>query len=73
MTRTCKLGAIRERKSEGFHGRLLGQRLGGCTKTRRSASPATTQNVAATSSGEAEFYALTKSASRALGVVGHGC
>ena len=29
----------------------------------------TTQNVAATSSGEAEFYALTKSASRALGAV----
>ena len=28
-----------------------------------------TQNVVATSSGEAEFYALTKSASRALGAV----
>ena len=55
----------------------------GCTKTRRSTSSsyvmlgdhlivssATTQNVVATSSGEAEFYALTKSASRALGAVG---
>ena len=30
---------------------------------------ATTQNVVATSSGEAEFYALTKSDSRALGAV----
>ena len=52
----------------------------GCAMTRRStsssyvtldrhllASSATTQNVVATSSGEAEFYALTKSASRALG------
>ena len=52
----------------------------GCAKTRRSTSSsyvmlgghlfaesATTQNVVATSSGEAEFYALTKSASRALG------
>ena len=57
----------------------------GCTKTRPStsfsyvmlgghliASSATTQNVVATSSGEAEFYALTKSASRALGAVGQG-
>ena len=33
------------------------------------ASSATTQNVVATSSGETEFYALTKSASRALGAV----
>ena len=33
------------------------------------ASSATTQNVVATSSGEAEFYALIKSASRALGAV----
>ena len=33
------------------------------------ASSATTQNVVPTSSGEAEFYALTKSASRALGAV----
>ena len=33
------------------------------------AASATTQNVVATSSGEAEFYALTKSASRALGAV----
>ena len=33
------------------------------------ASSATTQNVVATSSGEAEFYALTKSAWRALGAV----
>ena len=54
----------------------------GCTKTRRStsssyvmlgghllASSATAQNVVATSSTEAEFYALTKSASRALGAV----
>ena len=54
----------------------------GCAKTQRStsssyvmlgghllASSATTQNVVATSSGEAEFYALTKSASRA----GTGC
>ena len=53
----------------------------GCTKTRRSTSSsyvmlsghlvssATTQNVVATSSGEAEFYALAKSASRALGAV----
>ena len=54
----------------------------GCTKTRRSnsssyvmlgghllASSAATQNVVATSSSEAEFYALTKSASRALGAV----
>ena len=53
-----------------------------CAKTRRStsssyvmlgghllASSATTQNVAATSSGEAEFYALNQSASRALGAV----
>ena len=32
-------------------------------------SSATTQNVVATSSGEAEFYALAKSASRALGAV----
>ena len=32
-------------------------------------SSATTQNVVATSSGEAEFYELTKSASRALGAV----
>ena len=53
-----------------------------CAKTRRSTSSsyvmlgghliapsATTQNVVATSSGEAEFYALTKSASRALGAV----
>ena len=52
----------------------------GCAKTRRStsssyvmlgghllASSATTQKVVATSSGEAEFYALTTSASRALG------
>ena len=51
----------------------------GCAKTRRStsssyvmlgghllAASATIQNVVATSSGEAEFYALTKSASRAL-------
>ena len=51
----------------------------GCAKTRRStsssyvilgghlsAASATTQNVVATSSGEAEFYALIKSASRAL-------
>ena len=50
----------------------------GCAKTRRStsssyvimdwhvfAASATTQNVVATSSGEAEFYALTESASRA--------
>ena len=54
----------------------------GCAKTRRStsspyvmlgghfiASSATTQNVEATSSGEAEFYALTKNASKALGAV----
>ena len=54
----------------------------GCAKTRRSTSSsyvmlgghflavsATTQNVVATSSGEAEFYALNKSASRALGAV----
>ena len=54
----------------------------GCAKTRRStsssyvmlgghllAASATTQNVVVTSSGEAEFYALTKSASRALGAV----
>ena len=54
----------------------------GCTKTRRStsssyvmlgghlfATSATTQNVVATSSGEAECYALSKSASRALGAV----
>ena len=53
-----------------------------CAKTRRStsssyvmlvghlfAASATTQNVVATSSGEAEFYALTKSAKRALGAV----
>ena len=33
------------------------------------AASATTQNALATSSGEAEFYALTKSASRALGAV----
>ena len=33
-----------------------------------AASP-TTQNVVATSSGEAEFHALTKSAPRALGAV----
>ena len=33
------------------------------------ADASTTQNVVATSSGEAEFYALTKSASRALGAV----
>ena len=33
------------------------------------ASSATTRNVVETSSGEAEFYALTKSASRALGAV----
>ena len=33
------------------------------------ATSATTQNVVATSSGEAEFYALTVSASRALGAV----
>ena len=56
--------------------------LAGCTKTRRStsssyvmlgghltASSATTQNVVATCSGEADFYALTNSASRALGAV----
>ena len=54
----------------------------GCAKTRRStstsyvmlgghllAASATTQKVVATSSGEAEFYALTKSASTALGAV----
>ena len=54
----------------------------GCAKTRRStsfsyvmlgghllAASATTQNVVATSPDEAEFYALTKSASRALGAV----
>ena len=54
----------------------------GCAKTRRSTSSsylmlgghllaalATTQNVVATSSGEAEFYTLTKSASRAPGAV----
>ena len=54
----------------------------GCAKTRRStsssyvmlgrhllASSATTQNVVATSSGEAGFYALAKSTSRALGAV----
>ena len=54
----------------------------GCAKTRRATSSsyvmlgglllaesATTQKVVATSSGEAEFYALTKSASRALGAV----
>ena len=33
------------------------------------AASATTQNVVATSSGEAELYSLTKSASRALGAV----
>ena len=33
------------------------------------AASAPTQNVVATSSGEAEFHALTKSASRALGAV----
>ena len=57
-----------------------------CTKTRRLtsssyvmlgdhlvASSATTQNVVATSSGEAEFYSLTKSASRAPRRSGHGC
>ena len=33
------------------------------------ASSATTHKVVATSSGEADFYALTKSASRALGAV----
>ena len=33
------------------------------------ATSATTQNVVATSSGEAEFYAFTKSVSRALGAV----
>ena len=33
------------------------------------AASATTQNVVATSSGEAYFYALTNSASRALGAV----
>ncbi len=50
--------------------------LAGCAKTRRTASSsyvmlgghllaalASTQNVVATSSGEAEFYTLTKSAS----------
>ena len=55
---------------------------GGCAKTRRSTSSsyvmlgghlldvsATTWSVVATSSGEAEFHALTKSASRALGAV----
>ena len=54
----------------------------GCAKTRRStassyvmlgrhlcAASATALNVLATSSGEAEFHALTKSASRALGAV----
>ena len=54
----------------------------GCANTRRStsssyvmlgghllAASATTQNVVATSSCEAEFYALGKSASRALGAV----
>ena len=54
----------------------------GCAKTRRStsssfvmlgghllAASAITQNVVATSSGEAEFHSLTKSASRALGVL----
>ena len=54
----------------------------GCAKTRRSTSSsyvmlgghlvapsATTQNVVATSSDEAEFHALTKSASRTLGAV----
>ena len=54
----------------------------GCAKTRRSTSSSyvilgvhlvvassTTQKVVATSSGEAEFYALTKSASRAIGAV----
>ena len=34
-----------------------------------TASSATTQSVVATSSGEAEFYALAKSASRAIGAV----
>ena len=33
------------------------------------AASTTTQNVVATRSGEAEFYAMTKSASRALGAV----
>ena len=53
----------------------------GCAKTWPTSSPyvrlgghliassTTTQNVGATSSGEAEFYAMTKSASRALGAV----
>ena len=54
----------------------------GCKVTRRSTSSSftmhgshllhstsTTQSVIATSSGEAEFYALTKAASRALGAV----
>ena len=54
----------------------------GCAKTRRStsssnvmlgghllAASATTQHVVATCSGEVEFYALTKSASRALDAV----
>ena len=54
----------------------------GCAKTRRStsssyvtlgghllAASATTHSVVATSSGEAEFYALTKSAPKALGAV----
>ena len=57
----------------------------GCAKTRRStsssyvilglhllAASATTQNVVATSSGEAESYAVTKSASRVLGAVAMG-
>ena len=63
-------------------GRQADSDWAGCTKTRRStsssyvmlgghviASSATTQHVGATSSGEAKFYALTKSASRALGAV----
>eukprot|EP00959_Pyramimonas_sp_CCMP1952_P280961 5872710-Pyramimonas_sp.AAC.1 len=54
----------------------------GCRKTPRSTSSSytilgqhlittssTTQDVVATSSGEAEFYALTESASRAIGTV----
>ena len=71
------LGRVQQTSWTANRGRLLRQRLGRVCEDptyvmlggHLLAASATTQKVAATSSGEAEFYALTKSASRALGAV----
>ena len=76
------LGCVHQTSRTANRGRLLRQRLGRVCEDptvdfvfvlmlggHLLADAATTQNVVATCSGEAEFYALTKNASRALGAV----